>query len=430
MAQTFDPVGTPPVKPLAVIQQSGLALAFILTCVSAYLSHLGLQLIGAVTGLLCLMAWREAVRIWPFVALCLALVVWAIISMQWSGYAALHPWDLGRMASWEKQTPVKLAVQTLLLLPIPLMALRLGAPSRDRAMSALFYAVLALAALMLLEGIGQGGLYNQLRTAIGDPKRPDLAFVGIGQALFVLAAFYWAFVASVQHRPRAVLWTLGVAVMLGISTFLFRINAPLVALVASAGVFWMVKSSGAKLARTVMAPLAVALAGLVILGFPFFVQALDQAGVIEGLVPKIGDSWAARLQIWSFAAERIAEKPLVGWGIDASRTFDPNIPIHTHNFVLQVWLELGLVGALIFTGLWGLLFWMASRAGEGDDASEPGYAMAMLMVFFVIGNLSFGVWQEWWLAMAALATTALILALRLRRQEKANFRPFDELTPL
>ena len=65
-----------------------------------------------------------------------------------------------------------------------------------------------------------------------------------------------------------------------------------------------------------------------------------------------------RLLIWSFAGDRIAERPLIGWGLDASRAIpggdDPIrpgeswMPLHPHNAALQLWLELGVPGAVLF----------------------------------------------------------------------------------
>ncbi len=38
------------------------------------------------------------------------------------------------------------------------------------------------------------------------------------------------------------------------------------------------------------------------------------------------------------AVDWIADKPLQGWGLDASRMFGPGIVLHPHDAALQVWL--------------------------------------------------------------------------------------------
>lgn len=128
-----------------------------------------------------------------------------------------------------------------------------------------------------------------------------------------------------------------------------------------------------------------------------------------------------RLHIWRFTAERIAERPLIGWGMDAARRMpggDTALPmggnlmnLHPHNGSLQVWLELGGIGALLFGGLAGLTVFagrlMADRVGQAA-------ALAAFVSGFVVLNLSYGIWQRWWLATLLLAA-ALLAAIATRR---------------
>ena len=126
-------------------------------------------------------------------------------------------------------------------------------------------------------------------------------------------------------------------------------------------------------------------------------------------------SWAVRLHVWRFAAERVAEKPWFGWGLDASRTFpqtikvqdriEAAIPLHPHNVFAQVWLETGAIGAVLLATAIVLSAWAGAR-----HATRAGAAgvMAAAGAIFVIDNFSFGVWQEWWLASCFLP--AILLA--------------------
>src|SRR3546814_3641058 len=77
-------------------------------------------------------------------------------------------------------------------------------------------------------------------------------------------------------------------------------------------------------------------------------------------------SWQHRIEIWRFAAEKAAERPLTGWGFDATRVLGRiaesevfsgrTLALHPHNLSLQVWLELGGVGALLVVGIGFFLF--------------------------------------------------------------------------
>ena len=142
------------------------------------------------------------------------------------------------------------------------------------------------------------------------------------------------------------------------------------------------------------------------------------APIPADMLARLPDSWAHRLGIWRFAAEHIQRQPWFGWGLDASRTFDQRmivdgramdaLPLHPHSFSLQVWLELGAVGAalgalaLIAGGL------AAARLLASQRIAAAG-AAGVIMAFGVLANLSFGAWQEWWTA-TAFAAAALVAA--------------------
>jgi O-antigen ligase len=123
------------------------------------------------------------------------------------------------------------------------------------------------------------------------------------------------------------------------------------------------------------------------------------------------------LIIWKFTADRIAERPMFGWGYDSSRaipgstallnTASPALPLHPHNGLLQWWLELGAVGAALGGALLIGLLRAIGRIGRAPDrAAALGlYAGAMTVV-----NLSFGIWQGWWVATLFLSAAVLIAA--------------------
>lgn len=126
--------------------------------------------------------------------------------------------------------------------------------------------------------------------------------------------------------------------------------------------------------------------------------------------------------IWQFVAERVVEKPWLGWGLDASRhmtgTETPYfsqrqgglLPLHPHNWTLQLWLELGLPGALLGAAL---LATLAHRiAGWWREPAAVATCLAALTAYFVVANLGYGIWQNWWVASAWLAAFAVALALR------------------
>jgi exopolysaccharide production protein ExoQ len=128
-----------------------------------------------------------------------------------------------------------------------------------------------------------------------------------------------------------------------------------------------------------------------------------------------------RLLIWSFAGDRIAERPLTGWGLDASRAMpggaDPIrlgetwMPLHPHNAALQVWLELGAPGAVLFA-LLAALIWGALGAIEWPRLFTAA-AGASLMIAFVGCFGTYGIWQEWWLGTLAFCLFLILVMAQM-----------------
>jgi O-antigen ligase len=82
---------------------------------------------------------------------------------------------------------------------------------------------------------------------------------------------------------------------------------------------------------------------------------------------------------------------------------------HAHNVFLQIWLELGGIGALLFcvlgiAVLWQLQFW--------PSLVEAG-AYGLFAAVAAIGLSGFDLWQTWLIASLALAWIAMLLAARL-----------------
>lgn len=133
-----------------------------------------------------------------------------------------------------------------------------------------------------------------------------------------------------------------------------------------------------------------------------------------------------RLQIWSFVGGKIAQKPVLGWGLDSSRAIPGGsapipgapsgqqwLPLHPHDAALQLWLELGGVGALLFALLVARV-WLALEAATWP-ALYAAAAGSSLVTALVVGFGSYGVWEEWWISTEFL-TLFLVLALaRLSR---------------
>jgi len=391
----------------------------VMTPLLAYVAPLGFAPLLALTGLLALPGLRGARAPAPPLLILIALALWALLSMSWSP-AAVDPATLKDYGDIETLTAIKLVLQ-LATYGAAVVALRgLSEPAAGRAGTILAYVLAGLAVLVTIDAAAGAPIYQALHALTGEPIRPDVALVKVSMATYVLALLFWpaSLILSRRGAPRAIL-LLVVGTL--VTSKIVSSDACLVAL-AAGGLAWLlvryVGRNGAKLlvglvaAPFVLAPLAV-LVGV-------------ETGAVAWLHRLVPASWDARLNIWTFAADHIQTHPFRGWGLDASRTFGLAIPLHTHNAQLQLWLELGAIGA----ALAGVFFcWLAYGVVRISERSRGEAAMAAgaLVTYLVIGALSFGVWQEWWLALGALTLIACGLA---RAVGGPQWGDLDDLTSL
>jgi O-antigen ligase len=181
---------------------------------------------------------------------------------------------------------------------------------------------------------------------------------------------------------------------------------------------------GAAWPRLVAAAGAAAFVVLTI-GMPMAQPSREAIGAFYQAVPSLRASAHHRLVIWNWTAERIGERPLLGWGFDASRAMPGRetqvaaympldeyglrmegdvLPLHPHDAILQWWLELGVLGAALGAALAVWIWLLAGRTGA--------FALALAAAAMPPLLLSFGVWQSWWLATLFLAAALLRTAPR------------------
>lgn len=365
-----------------------LTAAAVLTPLVAWFGPLGFAPLVSLVGLLCLPAMRLGRRDAPLAVLLVLAVAWAGASTLWSPH---RPDEL------EDLTALKLALQLPLYWSAWCAARRIDAAYRRRVLRFLAWGLGALGVALLVEAFTGAAVYQVARDLIGDPTRPDLARKNVANGSFVLALL-WPVALAGGVRAGAPVW-LGLPMAAGTALLAthFLSDAPTLAVglaIVVAGLVLVWPKSAPKLLGVGAALTIVAMPLIVLV-----VRMLD-------LGPSLPESWAQRVGYWTYALDRIAERPWVGWGLDASRAFSPAIQLHPHNGPLQLWLELGLLGAFAAALAWVFLFRRMARDARSLVAAGTTGTAA---VYFFFGAISFGVWQEWWLAAGALAAVIATL---------------------
>ena len=362
----------------------------------AWVWPLGFTALVSMVGLLCLPAIRLSARSAPLLIVLLLALAWAALSSLWSPHKA---------AAIEDSVALKLGFQLVLYISAWMAARRADPVLGGLALRVLAWSLAACGAVMLIEALTGGAIYQTLRTLLHDPIRPDLARKNLAQGSFVVALL-WPVAAAGGARGGAPVW-LGL-VMAGGSAFLaqlFLSDAPVLAV----GLVLLVGGLVSVWPKTAPKVLGLGAAGLV-LTMPLLILAVRALGLGQHLT----ESWEERVAYWSYAMDRIAEHPWRGWGLDASRAFSPHIQLHPHNGALQVWLELGALGACALALTWAFAFRSLARDERSLLAAAAAGSAAVYLFF---GLVSFGLWQEWWLSLAALV--AMIVALAERQPAKA-----------
>ena len=148
----------------------------------------------------------------------------------------------------------------------------------------------------------------------------------------------------------------------------------------------------------------------------------------------LGLSARHRLIIWNYTAQKVPENPLVGVGIRSGRYMNDNpekIVVrrkyseikytpkgwHPHNMYVQIWYELGAIGAAFILAI-GLM--LLSRIRRLQAEFQP-YALATFSAFAAIAGVGWGMWQSWLLAAYGWAIIFSVIAFEYaRRREMAG----------
>jgi exopolysaccharide production protein ExoQ len=155
----------------------------------------------------------------------------------------------------------------------------------------------------------------------------------------------------------------------------------------------------------IVARAAAVISTIIIVTAPLSFARLERLPVLTEGADDVKLSAGHRLLIWSFAGDRIAEQPLFGWGLDSSRAIPGGedlirpgetwLPLHPHNAPLQLWLELGVPGAVLFALVIALAWWVLAEAHWPPLFFAA--AGGSLTTAFVGCFATYGIWQEWWL---------------------------------
>ncbi len=336
------------------------------------------------------------------------LLVWGAISGLW----APKPW---RSELLVLQVAGVMVAGGVLVAAVAL----LDAATRRLALGALALAGPILILLAAAELVDEGLLARAIRgwpdAFVYNPVRYDRA-----AAIGAIVAWPIGLALWRRARPAAAILFF---VLLFVLLFLLEMAAARLAFVAAGLVclvsLWKPRAVLHVLMAGTLAAILLAPPALIASG-----TAQDLTAMADGPA-KLASSEKHRLFIAHFVLGRIAERPLLGFGFDSSRAIPggkaesfanaPELPLHPHNAILQIWLELGAVGAAIAAAI--VAFLMRGMRVYTGDRGAAASANATFTAFATIALLSYGIWQNWWLMTAWLAAVLVAVAAHARPRE-------------
>lgn len=146
-----------------------------------------------------------------------------------------------------------------------------------------------------------------------------------------------------------------------------------------------------------------------------------------------------RVVIWATTADQVYHTPILGVGADATREamrratstpqrrqdfgeFKSGFANHAHNAYLQVWYELGAIGAALFLVIGLSAMRVISRLNK---AIQPA-AIAMFVTTSLLIAFSYSIWQTWFIAVIGFSVIIFAVACRKRSDQIAPPGTFDD----
>ena len=269
--------------------------------------------------------------------------------------------------------------------------------------------------LWLVVGFGVGLAYMVAEIGLDYPllrsfkePRPGSEAVWFNRGAVSLALIVWPLTAYLWERGAG-RKALAIPIALGIGSVFLESESAMLGFAVGVAIV-LLAIAFPKAGRTV----AIAASVLAFVAMPFAAKGMYDHGWhrADWLI----NSAQHRVEIWDFALQRIAEKPLLGWGFDAARHLETLYPdasetgrtlmaLHPHSMPLQVLLEIGAVGAVIALGL---LCLVAMRL-DNVPGRARAFGQAALVAALAMGLVAYGAWQNWWLSL--IVSVALLVSL-------------------
>lgn len=273
-------------------------------------------------------------------------------------------------------------------------------------------------------------------TVAGDGTVLKISIANLNRRMAILIWLFWPVIMLALHDPNRYRRIFGIAsATFGIGVILLfgSHQSSQVAIVGGALAF----AAATLVSRSiVLNSLAGIWAAVVLLAVPIAL------GIFYADLHKadwLFRSARHRVVIWGTTAEEVLHAPVIGVGADATRNamriaikraekaklkrdlgqFESGYANHAHNVYLQVWYELGAIGALLFLAIGLTALNAISRL---KDVLQP-IAIAMFVTTSLMIAFSYSMWQTWFIS--AFGMSAALFAIAVRKRSDKEYKTGD-----
>ena len=347
----------------------------------------------AVTAGLCLMRWRDLMRVWPAVLLVALMALLAFASRYWS----IDPETTQRRF-------IALSVNSAFAVYLGARYCGVALP-RLLAMAGLWMGVLSVLFVVLLPHIGvHHGVNDGLWRGIWYEKNQ------MGLVMVACAVGSASWLAAGSNRPKLAIGTLLLCSGLALAT---ASKTSLVCLMLGLGIvtaFAVMRRGGPVISIITL------WCGMVLAGVAWWLWTTDAAAIL-GLLGK-DPTLTGRTEIWEAVTKASEQRPALGYGYNAFWGKD-SVPANwirhstgwdvpsAHHGWLDILLELGWTGAVFTGAVTGLCLSVHILRSGRYGKTEGWFSLAYLAIFILL-SLSESVVMTaqslpWVLCLAALA---------------------------
>jgi len=254
------------------------------------------------------------------------------------------------------------------------------------------------------------GLFKKYKNN-SDVMKPTGSILGL--TAFVVCAFLWINKNKVLSIFIFLLLSLLIYRTLCQTAFFGVIVATAIFVLSYAMPFWMTRINMVSIYTfLVLSPLLYT--------YAFPPSTVSKSSYLTWVINK---NFYHRFLGWEYYSRKFFENPFLGWGAESarylpretvlSRGYD-NL-IHPHNNSIQVYVELGLLGGILYALFFASLFWLVEK--HVKDRLSVAVCNATLVFGFVVCEVTHDVWSNFWLSWMALTLGMILLFLKAREAQ-------------